>query len=127
MSDRDRLPVRSCKSVRSRMRRIRDEQAYFRIVDDFVARRVSAAVFIPRFRHLWQGDGPDRIDSAVANTHVADDHAGPYGLFAGINALCETYAYNLPDGRGYRVSEEQFRKEVQSRTLALPLSRPTSG
>ena len=109
------------------MRLIRDEQAYFRIVDDFVARRVSAAVFIPRFRHLWQGDGADRVDSAVAKTHVADDHAGLYGLFAAIDALCETYAYNLPDGRGYRVSEEQFRKEVQSRTLSLPLSRPTSG
>ena len=127
MSDRDLLPARSCKSVRPRMRLIRDEQAYFRIVDDFVARRVSAAVFMPRFRHLWQGDGADRVEGAVAKTHVADDHAGLCGLFAGINALCETYAYNLPDGRGYRVSEEQFRKEVQSRTLALPLSGLSRG
>ena len=109
------------------MRPIRDEQAYFRILDDFVARRVSAAVFMPRFQHLWQCDGADGIDSVVATTHVADDHAGLYGLFAAINALCETYAYNLPDGRGYRVSEEQFRKEVQSRTLALPLRRLTRG
>ena len=60
MPDRDLLRVRSCKSVKSRMRLIRDEQAYFRIVDDFVARRVSAAVFIPRFQHLWRGDGADR-------------------------------------------------------------------
>ena len=109
------------------MRLIRDKQAYFRILDDFVARRVSAAVFMPRFRQLWHGDAANRIESAVAKTHVADDHADLYGLFAAINALCEIYAYNLPDGRGYRVSEEQFRKEVQSRTLALPLSRLTRG
>ena len=104
------------------MRPIRDEQAYFQVLDDFVARRMSAAVFMPRFRHLWQCDGADASDSVAAKTHAGNDHAGLYGLFGAIDALCETYAYNLPDGRGCRVSEEQFRKEVQSRTLALPMS-----
>lgn len=109
------------------MRTIRDQQAYFRVLDDFVARRVSAAVFIPCFQHLWRCDGAGGFDGIVAKTHMADDRSGICGLFAAIDALCETYAYNLPDGRGYRVSEEQFRKEVQSRTLALPLSGVTRG
>jgi len=103
------------------MRLIRNEQAYFRILGDFVARRVSAALFMRRFQHLWQCDGADGIDSVPAKSDLANNHPGLCGLLGAINDLCETYAYNLPDGRGYRVSEEQFRKEVQSRTSTLPL------
>lgn len=103
------------------MRAIRDEQDYFLILGDFVAGRVSAALFVPRFRHLWQCGGGDGIDIARAKVDISAKDGGLYGLLEGIHILCETYARNLPDGRGYRVSEEQFRKEVQSRTSALPL------
>jgi hypothetical protein len=95
---------------------IRDEQAYFRMLDDFVARRVAAAVFIARFQHQWQGDGAD--DPATPG--AATDRAGLYGVLDSIATLCATYAHNLPSGCGYRVSEEQFRKEVESLTHALP-------
>ena len=98
---------------------VRDEQAYLRILDDFVAGRVSAAVFMSRFRHLWQCHGGDRIDSVLAKGAMPNKHPGLYGLLDAISNLCETYAYNLPEGRSYRVSEEHFRKEVQSRTSAL--------
>jgi hypothetical protein len=103
------------------MRAIRDEQAYFLVLGDFVAGRVSAALFVPRFRHLWQCGGGDDIVIARAKVDISAKDGGLYGLLEGIHILCETYAHNLPDGRGYRVSEEQFRKEVQSRTSALPL------
>ena len=102
------------------MRLIRDEQAYFRILDDFVARRASAAVFISRFRHQWQCDGAEGIDSVLAMTGASHNQAGLYGLQDSIDSLCSTYVDNLPSGCGYRVSEEQFRKEVESLTDALP-------
>jgi len=90
-------------------------------LNDFVARRVSAAVFMPRFRHLWQCDGVDGIDKVPAKVDEVNNDPRLYGILDGIDSLCKTYAYNLPDGRGYRVSEEQFRKEVESRTTTLPL------
>jgi hypothetical protein len=102
------------------MRLIRDEQAYFRILGDFVARRVSAAVFIARFRHQWQGDGAEGFASARAMSGAPHNQAGLYGLLDSIDSLCGTYADNLPSGCGYRVSEEQFRKEVESLTDTLP-------
>ena len=102
------------------MRLIRDEQAYFRILDDFVAQRVSAAVFIARFRHQWQCDGAEGIDSVQSMIGAPHNQAGLYGLLDSIDSLCTTYAHNLPSGCGYRVSEEQFRKEVESMTDTLP-------
>jgi len=107
------------------MRLIRDEQAYFRILDDFVAQRVSAAVFIARFRHQWQCDGAEGIDSLQAMSGAPHNQAGLYGLLDSIDSLCGTYARNLPSGSGYRVSEEQFRKEVES--LTDTLSHPGTG
>jgi hypothetical protein len=89
------------------MRLLRDEQAYRRILVDFVAQRLSAAAFIARFRHLWRG--------------ALHDQTGFYGLLDSVNTLCETFAHNLPSGCGYRVSEEQFRKEVQSLVSTLPV------
>jgi len=102
------------------MRLLRDEQAYFRILGDFVAGRVSAAVFIARFRHQWQCDGAEGIDSVLAMSGAPQNQAGLYGRLASIDSLCRTYAHNLPSGCGYRVSEEQFRKEVESLTDTLP-------
>jgi len=102
------------------MRLIRDEQAYFRILDDFVAQRVNAAVFIARFRHQWQCDGAEGVVSVLAMTGASHDRAGLYGLLDSIDRLCRTYERNLPSGCGYRVSEEQFRKEVESLTDTLP-------
>ena len=104
------------------MRLIRDEQAYFQLLDDFVAQRVSAAVFIARFRHQWQCDGAEGIDSVLAMSGASHNQAGLYGLLDSIDTLCSTYAHNLPSGCGYRVSEEQFRKEVESLTETLPHS-----
>ena len=43
--------------------------------------------------------------------------SGPYGVLASINGLCVAYSNSLAPSRGYRVSEEQFRKEVQSLAL----------
>jgi hypothetical protein len=102
------------------MRLIRDEQAYFRILDDFVARRVGAAVFMARFRHQWQGDGAEGIDSVLAMSAAPHDPGGLHALLEAVESLCTTYAHDLPPGCGYRVSEEQFRKEVASLTGALP-------
>jgi hypothetical protein len=102
------------------MRLLRDEQAYRRILDDFVAQRLSAAAFIARLRHLWRCDGAEGIDSVVATSGDRLGQAGFYGVLDAVHTLCETYATNLPSGHGYRVSEEQFRKEVESLTAALP-------
>ena len=103
------------------MRLIRDEEAYFQILDDFVAQRVSASVFIARFRHQWQCDGAEGIASVLAMSGASHNQAGLYGLLDSIDTLCRTYVNNLPSGCGYRVSEEQFRKEVESLVSALPL------
>ncbi len=106
------------------MRLIRDEQAYVRAISDFVEQRVSAAVFMPRFRHLWECDGAEGVDAVLAMSDAPHNQAGLYGLLDAINTLCETFAHNLPSGCGYRVSEEQFRKEVQSLVSTLPLASP---
>ena len=105
------------------MRLIRDEQAYFRTLSDFVEQRTSAAVFMTRFRHLWECDGADGVDGVLAMSDAPHNQAGLYGFLDSIARLCETFARNLPSHCGYRVSEEQFRKEVQSLTSALPRSR----
>ena len=47
-----------------------------------------------------------------------------FGALEGINELCGSYERSLPEGCGYRVSEEQFRKEVQSRSAQNLLNRP---
>lgn len=101
------------------MRLLHDEQACLRVVNDFVAERLKAATFIPRFQHLWQCDGAKGIDSALATIGDRESQAGLYGVLDSVNDLCTDYASSLPPGRGYRVSEEQFRKEVESLTIAL--------
>jgi len=106
------------------VRLIRDEQAYLRTLSDFVQRRASAAVFMTRFRHLWECDGAAGVDSMLAMRDAPHDQAGLYGLLDSIETLCRSYACSLPPGCGYRVSEEQFRKEVQSLVSALPLASP---
>ncbi len=106
------------------MRLIRDEQAYFRTLSDFVEQRVSADVFMERFRHLRECDGVEGVDSVLAMSGAPHDQAGLYAILDSIDTLCEAFASNLPSGCGYRVSEEQFRKEVQSLTSALPAASP---
>ncbi len=103
------------------MRLLRDEQAYRLILAEFVAQRLSAAAFIARFRHLWQCDGAEGIDSVLATSGALHNQTGLYGLLDSVNALCETFADNQPSGCGYRVSEEQFRKEVESLMSTLPV------
>jgi len=102
------------------MRLMRDEQACLRILDDFVARRVNAAVFMARFRQQWQCDGAEGLDGVPAPGGAPPGQAAVFGLLESIDGLCSTYAHNLPSGCGYRVSEEQFRKEVASLADALP-------
>ena len=106
------------------MRLIRDEQAYFQTLCDFVEGRVGAAVFMTRFRHLWDGDGAAGVDSVLAMSAAPNNQAGLYGQLDSIETLCQAFARNLPSGAGYRVSEEQFRKEVRSLAATLPLARP---
>jgi hypothetical protein len=104
------------------MRLIHDEQAYFRALTDFVERRASAAVFMARFRHLWDCDGAAGVDSLLAMRDAPHNQAGLYALLDSIETLCSTFARSLPAGGGYRVSEEQFRKEVLSLASTLPLA-----
>lgn len=95
------------------MKLIRDEHAYRRVLDKFLDCRSSADVFITRFSHLWQCDCAPIVRGADA---MPTGPAGPgfYALMDSINSLCEEYASSLADGCGYRVSAEQFRKEVES-------------
>jgi len=95
------------------MKLIHDESAYRRVLEKFLGCRWSADVFISRFSHLWRCDGaPLAYGADVAPTFAAGP--GFYGLMDSINSLCEEYASSLEDGCGYRVSEEQFRKEVEA-------------
>ena len=107
------------------MRLVRDEHACLAALDDFVAGRVGAAVFIAHFRQLWQRDRVDGVDGVQAMREGADNAAVLHGLLDSVGSLCATYAQSLAPGGGYRVSEEQFRKEIRSMTaeLALPGGR----
>ena len=84
-------------------------------VTDFVERRIKADEFLSRFSERWRRD-------RVAGIQVD-------GVLASIRGLCETYAKSLPAGAGYRVSEEQFRLEVQRVVSAASARRlgETSG
>jgi hypothetical protein len=95
------------------MRLIRDERAYRRVLGNFLGFRSSADVFISRFSHLWRCDGAPLACNADV-TPAFGAKPGFYGLMDSINSLCEEYSSSLPNGCGYRVSEEQFRKEVES-------------
>ena len=101
------------------MRLLQDEQAYLRVVNDFVEERLKAVTFIPRFQHLWRCDGAAALDGALAAGGHRDDQARLYGVLDSVNDLCADYTGSLPSGHGYRVSEEQFRKEVESLTSSL--------
>ena len=92
---------------------IHDERAYRRVLGNFLACRSSARVFISRFSHLWRCDGAPVACSADV-TPAFGAEPGFYGLMDTINSLCEEYAGSLAGGCGYRVSEEQFRKEIEA-------------
>lgn len=95
------------------MKLIRDEHAYLRVLDNFLDCRSSADVFIARFSHLWRCDCAPIVRDADATPALPAGH-GFYGLMDSINSLCEEYASSLEDGGGYRVSAEQFRKEIEA-------------
>jgi hypothetical protein len=96
------------------MRLIGDERAYRRVLGNFVACRSSAEVFISRFSHLWRCDGAPLGGCSVEVPPALASGPGFYGLMDTINSLCEDYSSSLADGCGYRVSEEQFRKEIEA-------------
>ncbi len=102
------------------MRLLRDEQAYRQIVDDFVARRQDARNFVLRFRKLWDCDRAEGVDGVLGMQHAKSGLAGLYGFLDSVSALCTTYMRCLPADGGYRVSEEQFRKEIEGMVTAWP-------
>jgi len=109
------------------MKLLRDEQAYRQVVDDFVARRLDAGHFILRFRKLWDCDRAEGVADVLAMQRAKSGLAGLYGFLDSVSALCATYARNLPPSGGYRVSEEQFRKEIEGMVSAWPLVRQPAG
>ena len=102
------------------MRLLRDEQAYRQVLDDFVAQRLDARHFILRFRKLWDCDRAEGVEGVLAMQRADPGLAGFYGFLDSVSALCATYMRNLPPGGGYRVSEEQFRKEIEGMVSAWP-------
>ncbi len=102
------------------MKLLRDEQAYRQVVDDFVAKRLDARDFIPRFQKLWDCDRAEGVDGVLAMQRAEPGPAGLYGFLDSIGALCATYSRCLPADGGYRVSEEQFRKEIEGMVTAWP-------
>jgi hypothetical protein len=106
------------------MRLISDERAYRRVLGSFVGCRSSACVFVSRFSHLWRCDGAPLGGCGAEVSSAPSSGPGFYGLMDTINSLCEDYSSSLADGGGYRVSEEQFRKEVEA--LMREGSQPSS-
>ena len=102
------------------MKLLRDEQAYRQIVDDFVAKRLDAQDFILRFRKLWDCDRAEGVAGVLAMQRAKPGPAGLYGFLDSVSALCTTYRRCLPADGGYRVSEEQFRKEIEGMVSAWP-------
>ena len=107
------------------MKLLKDEQAYRQIMDDFVAKRLDARDFILRFQKLWDCDRAEGVDGVLAMQHAESGLAGLYGFLDSVSALCSTYGHCLPADGGYRVSEEQFRKEIEAMVSAWQdASRP---
>jgi len=107
------------------MKLLKDEQAYRQIMDDFVAKRLDARDFILRFQKLWDCDRAEGVGSVLAMQHAEPGLAGLYGFLDSVSALCTTYRRCLPVDGGYRVSEEQFRKEIEGMLSSWQdLSRP---
>ena len=102
------------------MKLLRDEQAYRQIVDDFVARRQDARSFVLHFLRLWDGDRAEGVDDVLEMQHAESGLTGLYGFLDSVGALCTTYRRCLPEDGGYRVSEEQFRKEIEGMMTAWP-------
>ena len=102
------------------MKLLRDEQAYRQIVVDFVAKRLDARNFILCFQKLWDCDRAEGVGSVLAMQHAKSGLAGFYGFLDSVSALCTTYGRCLPADGGYRVSEEQFRKEIEGMVSAWP-------
>jgi hypothetical protein len=96
------------------MRLLRDEQAYSQILHDFVAQRLDGRNFILRFQKLWDCDRAEGVEGVLAMQRARSGLAGLYGFLDSVHALCAIYVHNLPAESGYRVSEEQFRKEIAS-------------
>lgn len=67
-------------------------------VDAFIAQVIRADEFVLRLAQLWHHDA----GGACADHRLIQIHA-----------LCNVYTRALPAGAGYRVSEEQFRSEIQ--------------
>jgi hypothetical protein len=94
-------------------RLIQDERPYAAVVRLFVDRHIGAAEFLARFAHLWHCDGSEGIFGREAIIPMTRAETALYGTLDALNELCEVYWSSLPDGCGYRVSEEQFRKEIE--------------
>jgi hypothetical protein len=111
---------------RSPARLIQDERPYVDLVRRFVDRRIGAAEFLSGFAHLWRCDGAEGLFRGRAIVPMTRAEASLYGTLDALNELCEFYWRSLPAGCGYRVSEEQFRKEIEREawTSGCLLERP---
>jgi hypothetical protein len=102
---------------------IQDEKPYADLVKRFTGRRLGAAEFLPRFAHLWRCEGADGAFDNRTIVPMTRAESSLYGALDRINELCELYWRNLPEGQGCRVSEEQFRQEVESEASTHSLLR----
>lgn len=109
------------------MKLLRDEKAYRQVADDFVARRLDARDFIAHFQKLWDCDRAEGVTGVLAMQRAMSGLPGLYGVLDSVSALCSTYVRNLPPGAGYRVSEEQFRKEIEAMLSRWPDTLQTEG
>ena len=92
------------------------------LVSDFVQWRMSADDFLPRFTQLWRSGDPDTsLPKVETRKHHVHLESSIQGVLDSINELSETYRRCLPTGAGYRVSEEQFRKAIQSLASTDPI------
>jgi hypothetical protein len=102
------------------MRLIQNERAYAELIEAFVEGRASAEEFLPLFSHLWRCDANGHLNDG-ATISMTDAERGFYGAIDSISNLCECYRQSFPAGCGYRVSAEQFRKQLESLASAHPV------
>lgn len=112
--DRPSPSTKPTDSPRSRGQAIDPQTACSALVGSFVRKQLTADEFLLSFFAKWpdvRSAGGSGVPSSTGR--MTQLQSNSYGVLASINGLCEAYSSSLPSGAGYRVSEEQFRQEVQ--------------